>query len=93
MTQLHEFNAYLKFMPENFWLMPEQQTNLLCKEIFQGQYHHLDILRHLPFSMPFKNRVNIFYKFLNDEKQKHSTMVKVPIRRVALFEDGFQTFK
>jgi len=53
----------------------------------------MNILRNVPFFLPFEDRVNIHYKLLNDEKKKHFRVVKVGINRASLFEDGFQAFK
>ena len=93
MTQLYEFNNLIKFLPKPHWQVEQKFADQVLAEIYAGKLWHMDIVRNLPFALPFENRFGIIDKLMKEEKAKNTNVVKVLIHREQIFDDGFSAFK
>ncbi|AFZ78922.1 HECT-domain ubiquitin-transferase domain containing protein [Theileria equi strain WA] len=105
---LHEIGALSRKMNErlhrlavkdNFWIIPEVDGSIINNLI--GKQHKrefLKILEYIPHVITFKNRLSIFYKFIETDKllsRDHVNDLINPsvyvIRRAFIAEDGLST--
>lgn len=58
------------------------------------------VMKHIPFIVPFMDRVKLFTRLLNQDKEKHYTSTfgmgfngpSVTVRRDQVYMDAFETF-
>ena len=89
----YEFNQSVPFLDMKEWSLPEEQIKAVINEVFHLKFHHMNLIRRLPFSFPFEYRLQILMTLLEEERNRHQDGYQLTIRRECLFEDGFQAFK
>lgn len=97
LSQIYDRDNRISFTPPDHWLI----TSLDLKQSFdqfqkkqreasfleEKDLRVIQILRHIPFVIPFADRVKLFRQYVF--KIKEAPLKKVTIRRNHIFEDGF----
>ncbi|KAJ3207945.1 Ubiquitin-protein ligase E3B [Dinochytrium kinnereticum] len=72
------------------WIKKEAQKSSFQKEVLAGKPEALSVLEHIPHTIPFSARVEIFRSFVSSEASSRTNSgITVTINRTRVLEDGF----
>ncbi|XP_064392283.1 ubiquitin-protein ligase E3B-like isoform X2 [Halichondria panicea] len=98
LTLLHSRDCRRSFTSDpNFWTEKKLRAGLVIKDLKLGKTYALNLLKYMPFCVPFKNRIDVFMESINADKECLGLLEKshrrpatyITIRRGRVLEGGY----
>lgn len=80
-------------MEEQKWLLPLEESKVIMAEAMREDFGKFNIVKRMPFCLPFEYRLNLLQKLIESDKHNNNTGFKIQIRRDHIFEDGLYYFR